>query len=196
MPVDTPDLSELTFEPWPKIARLNRETVITEKIDGTNAAVVVRADGLVYAQSRTRIITPTSDNFGFANRVHDNQDDLREQLGEGRHFGEWWGSGIQRTYGLKEKRFSLFNTHRWHGGPADQWRCIEAPLCFVVPTVQIIDRLDATLIDNVMRHFLVVGSFAAPGFNNPEGVVIYHRHSGACFKVPFEGDDKGKDFGG
>ena len=31
----------------------------------------------------------------------------------GRHFGEWWGSGIQRGYGLDEKTFSLFNAYRW-----------------------------------------------------------------------------------
>ncbi len=35
------------------------------------------------------------------------------------YFGEWWGSGVQRGYGLQkgDKRFSLFNVSRWalHG---------------------------------------------------------------------------------
>lgn len=31
----------LEFKPWPKIARLNREIIVTEKIDGTNAAIVI-----------------------------------------------------------------------------------------------------------------------------------------------------------
>ena len=54
------------FVEFPKMARLFRDAIITEKLDGTNAAVVVREDGTVYAQSRTRVITPGDDNFGFA----------------------------------------------------------------------------------------------------------------------------------
>jgi len=34
-------MSSIDFQPWPKIARLNRDITITEKIDGTNAAVVI-----------------------------------------------------------------------------------------------------------------------------------------------------------
>jgi hypothetical protein len=34
-------MSEVQFQEWPKIARLNREIIVTEKIDGTNAAVVI-----------------------------------------------------------------------------------------------------------------------------------------------------------
>ena len=30
------------FEPFPKIARMKREQIITEKIDGTNAQVYIR----------------------------------------------------------------------------------------------------------------------------------------------------------
>lgn len=121
----------LTFQEWPKISRLNREIVITEKLDGTNAAIGIielgpeeqatmdawrTADGRrfrVYAQSRTRIITPLDDNFGFAAWVQKNQGALIEALGPGLHFGEWWGVGIQRGYGLTERRFSLFNTAKW-----------------------------------------------------------------------------------
>jgi len=100
--------------------------VITEKIDGTNAAIGVVQTGWdgeagavsrphyrVYAQSRTRIITPQSDNMGFAAWVQQHAEVLAQTLGEGLHFGEWWGVGIQRGYGLSERRFSLFNTARW-----------------------------------------------------------------------------------
>lgn len=79
------------FQSFPKIARLNRDIVITEKIDGTNAAIGVEPIGLgaqtgeyvegqvrVYAQSRSRIITPEDDNFGFAKWVRDNADKLAE----------------------------------------------------------------------------------------------------------------------
>src|SRR5262249_48952948 len=123
-------MTEIEFRAWPKLARLRRPFVITEKIDGTNAAIGFQeveesvdnaccyliGHGLpltaVYAQSRNRIITPEQDNHGFARWVHDNAFALFEVLGLGLHFGEWWGSGIQRGYGLPkgEKRFSLFNT--------------------------------------------------------------------------------------
>lgn len=52
----------LEFQPWPKIARLNRDIVITEKIDGTNAAVHINAEGkLVGVQSSSRFITTDDD---------------------------------------------------------------------------------------------------------------------------------------
>ena len=102
-----PTLAE--FMAFPSIKRLTRGCIITEKIDGTNAQVCIDVDGTVRAGSRNRWLTPGDDNFGFASWVKLHEDDLR-QLGTGRHFGEWWGSGIQRRYGLAEKRFSLFRT--------------------------------------------------------------------------------------
>ena len=118
--------NSVTFTPFPKIGRMKRGCVITEKIDGTNAAVRIAplpiasdapytsvvGDYAVFAQSRSRFITPDDDNYGFARWVAENASSLVE-LGEGIHFGEWWGAGIQRRYGLTEKRFSLFNVGRW-----------------------------------------------------------------------------------
>lgn len=75
------------FVEFPKMARLSREIIITEKIDGTNACVFVGEDGKIKAGSRTRWITPQDDNFGFAAWVEQNADTLRE-LGPGRHFGD------------------------------------------------------------------------------------------------------------
>jgi len=115
----------LEFHEWPKIGRLNRDVVITEKIDGTNAAIgiVVRdeidASGSlyrVYAQSRSRVISVHDDNYGFAAWVERNKDQLILALGPGLHFGEWWGVGIARGYGMSERRFSLFNTAKWGAG--------------------------------------------------------------------------------
>ena len=114
----------MEFVEFPKIARLKRECMISEKIDGTNAQVFIRelADDdvmptdtplvavrgklLIYAGSRSRWITPKDDNFGFAAWVEVHADEL-VSLGIGNHYGEWWGAGIQRRYGLSEKRFSL-----------------------------------------------------------------------------------------
>ena len=39
----------MEFEGFPKIARLSREIVVTEKIDGTNARVCITEDGRIFA---------------------------------------------------------------------------------------------------------------------------------------------------
>ena len=61
------------FREFPKMARLNRECLITEKIDGTNGCVVVAEDGEVYAQSRNRLLLSETDGFGFALWVEKNK---------------------------------------------------------------------------------------------------------------------------
>src|SRR5678816_3863858 len=104
----------MDFEPYPKIPRLfNREIVVTEKIDGTNAQIIVpeNPNEPLICGSRTRYITPgkTTDNYGFAQWVEQNQESLR-LLGPGKHFGEWWGVGINRGYEIIHRNFSLFNT--------------------------------------------------------------------------------------
>ena len=67
-------MSEVEFKAFPKIARLNREIVVTEKIDGTNSCVIVTEDGEVLAQSRNQFITPDKDNYGFARWVWNNSE--------------------------------------------------------------------------------------------------------------------------
>lgn len=171
------------FKEFPKIPRLNRTVVVTEKIDGTNACVVVSdaptfEERIVTAQSRSRIITPDDDNFGFAAWVKENEATLR-QLGPGHHFGEWWGCGIQRRYGLTEKRFSLFNTTRWG--------LTRPACCHVVPVLAIWNGFQA--VDMALAKLRAEGSIAAPGFMQPEGVVVYHGHSKTMFKVTLEKDE-------
>lgn len=178
--------STSTFLEFPKIPRLNRTVIVTEKIDGTNACVVVSdaptfEERIVTAQSRSRIITPENDNFGFAAWVKANEDTLR-QLGPGHHFGEWWGCGIQRGYGLTDRRFSLFNTTKWgQTRPA---------CCHVVPVLAIWNGFQA--VEMALQKLRTEGSMAAPGFMRPEGVVAFHGHSGAMFKVTLEKDESPK----
>jgi len=181
-------VDDITFEEWPKIARLNRNIVVTEKIDGTNAAVIITEDGRVGAQSRTRLITPEQDNFGFAGWVSRNETALRDILGPGRHFGEWWGAGIQRRYGLtgSDKRFSLFNTGRWHGEHLSEFGRL--PGLGVVPTLYQ-GPFDQEAINAELRMLAVNGSAAAPGFMDPEGVVVYVAAARSMFKVTIKGDE-------
>jgi len=179
-------MSTIEFEAFPKIARLNRGMVITEKIDGTNAAVVITEDGEIGAQSRSRLITPEADNYGFAGWVQRNANLLVEILGPGRHFGEWWGSGIQRKYGLSgsDKRFSLFNSARWN---------VEADGFDRVAGLGVVPVLHTGPFDNASINAVVTmlgagGSIAAPGFMRPEGVVVFQVASRTMFKVTVDGD--------
>lgn len=180
------------FQPWPKIPRVeNRKEFYTEKIDGTNACVVIAyVDNLdlietkplwytnfnelinvaIWAQSRTRLITPEDDNFGFAKWVKENAEELIK-LGEGYHYGEWWGKGIQRGYGLDEKKFSLFNTARWNTDNAPP-KC-----CSVVPTIH------ASSVEEAKQILINNGSFAAPGFMDVEGIVVFEYNTKSYWKA-------------
>lgn len=226
------------FQPWPKIARLNRDITITEKIDGTNAAVgieqiepnlasayfngnglveldnlrrsntaaivVVPGEGLdelgfekqgqlywVWAQSRNRVITPgkSTDNAGFAGWVAEHAEIMVAQLGEGLHFGEWWGRGIQRGYDQPAKRFSLFNTHRYAGLEVDFGD--DGTIMNTVPVLYQ-GPFGQFHIDHALDILHRKGSLAAGGFMNPEGIIVYHSAASTMFKVTLEGDESPK----
>ena len=200
-------IMENEFMEFPKIARLSREMIITEKIDGTNAQVCIAEDGSIIAGSRTRWITPQSDNYGFAKWVEDNKQDLIK-LGVGRHFGEWWGSGIQRGYGLTngDKRFSLFNVVRWclygfepqriiTGDPRiEKYQDILPKCCGLVPILYR-GLFDTTKVDEVLWDLKITGSRASEGFMRPEGVVVYHVAGNIGFKKTIEKDEIPKSKG-
>lgn len=196
------------FIKFPKIPRLNRDIVITEKLDGTNAQIYIELrsnvpkevlddpnetffsithegeDYCMWVGSRSRWIKKGEDNFGFAAWCDANRDELIK-LGPGSHFGEWWGKGIQRGYGMDGRVFSLFNSTRW-ADPATRPAC-----CDVVPVLYsgafypgVADDMICTLRD--------MGSQAAPGFMNPEGVIVYHTAANSYFKVTCKDDEKPK----
>lgn len=173
------------FVDFPKISRWSRQVVVTEKLDGTNAQVLVD-DTMenVYAGSRTKWISPSDDNKGFARWVDEHKEELLK-LGPGSHFGEWWGAGIGRGYGLKEKRFSLFNVARWNE-PSSRPIC-----CGVVPTLWT-GNMDDLDVDEQLRCLSSGGSVAAPGFMNPEGVVIFCVAGGQLFKKTLDKHDQSK----
>lgn len=76
----------LEFQEFPKMARLSRDIIITEKIDGTNAQLLITEAGDLLVGSRTKWITPQDDNAGFARWVEENKENILK-LGVGRHFG-------------------------------------------------------------------------------------------------------------
>lgn len=182
-------MTEPEFRAWPSTPRLFRDIVITEKIDGTNACVIVSEDGSeIWAQSRKKLITPDSDNAGFARWVADNAGVLGDVLGPGYHYGEWWGSKIQRTYGLVngDKRFSLFNVNRYEDLELDM-----VPGLGVVPRIYE-GKFSQAAIDFHLAALRDDGSYAAPGFMNPEGIVVFHSAARQVFKVLLENDDISK----
>lgn len=78
-------MSKVEFKSWGKIPRAIGEGVtITEKLDGTNACVVIQDGVIAGVQSRNRFITPEDDNYGFARWVSENEHELLK-LGEGYH---------------------------------------------------------------------------------------------------------------
>jgi hypothetical protein len=174
--------------------------------DPTVAALLVAplADGrlaahelVIRAGSRNRWLTPGDDNFGFAAWVRDNAHELA-QLGEGNHYGEWFGKGIQRGYGLDEKRFALFNTGRWYDPKAPGYQPFSAPAAAspcppcttVVPILKIHDgKLLTYAISEAVHQLRTHGSWMVPGYDRPEGVVAYHTAASQLFKVLLENDD-------
>jgi len=196
----------MMFEPFPKIPRLRRDCTITEKIDGTNAQVYIVTDDeaahrdyphplppgavaqgpageLIFAGSRRRWLdtSKTGDNFGFAKWVAEHADELAA-LGPGRHFGEWYGQGIQRGYGLTERRFALFNTDRW---------AVERPACCDVVPMLYRGPYDDDSVEMTLMDLRAKGSYAAP-FAHPEGIVVWMHASRTMHKVTLEKDAEPK----
>lgn len=64
---------ELEFKEFPKMPRLSREIIITEKIDGTNVQLLITENGDILTGSRTKWITLQDDNAGFAKWVEGNK---------------------------------------------------------------------------------------------------------------------------
>jgi hypothetical protein len=205
------------FKPFAKMGRLSRNCTITEKIDGSNAQVFIgpgipglddpyvlatdhseeHGSVILMAGSRTRWITPgkDTDNFGFARWVQDRADELFK-LGPGTHFGEWYGAGIQRGYGISEKRFALFNVGRWSSAraPLTEGKTPAPACCELVPVLyEGVFTMDA--VDSALDSLRTGGSRIA-GFSKAEGIVIYHHAIKQYFKKTLDKDDEPKGLAG
>lgn len=140
---------------------------ITQKIHGSNAQIKIdKTDSsfVLRTGSRNRWIMPHDDNFGFSKHVYDHAEQFLA-LGEGIHYGEWAGPGINSGEGLTEKTFFLFSHPRRYEGIILPPNVKFVPELFVGP-------VSMDTIDLVMNNLLEQGSQAVPGFMNPEGIVI------------------------
>jgi len=90
-------------------------------VHNSNAGIGHTEEDGLWAQSRTNIITPENDNFGFARYVEDNKKTFLELVEHVRYvntnlnpndgvfiFGEWAGSSIQKGVGVSQIEKSLF----------------------------------------------------------------------------------------
>lgn len=207
--MNTQNESPMEFHGFPKLARLSRECIISEKIDGTNAQLLISEDGKMLIGSRTRWITPDQDNHGFARWATEHSEELISGLGPGRHFGEWWGSGIQRGYGLPkgEKRFSLFNTARWclagetpepiaTADPRiEKYQDVLPACCHLVPVLRR-GVFTTTMCESALHELRERGSLASPGFMAPEGIICFHIAANCGFKKTLENDGLPKSISG
>jgi hypothetical protein len=173
------------FEPYGKTPRWRSQCIVTEKLDGTNSLVQIHEDPSMPLAigSRNRWLSVTekkADNYGFAAWVLANEEAIR-RLGPGKHYGEWWGCGIGRGYGLAERRWSLFQATRWTD---EQLREMGLPAnVSVVPILARGELLpegpeatDTGGVSDPVRAGIEMlrlrGSVAAPGYNKPEGVIV------------------------
>lgn len=168
------------FKAWPKIYRKNASVVITEKIDGTNACIIIKDGMIAGCQSRKRLITPDDDNYGFASWVAENNDELLK-LGDGYHYGEWAGLGIQKNpHRLEEKRFFLFNTARW-----GEHNPSTPVVCDVVPVLyegEAYPGVEDEVMTNLRSESMEKGYIA-------EGIVVFNKSTQVMTKYTFNNPD-------
>lgn len=192
------------FIGFKKIPRLSRDITITEKLDGTSGIIYIDENNNLFIGSKNKWLDDHHDNHGFWHWAIEKKEELLK-LGKGYHYGEFWGKTIQRGYGLDEKRFSLFNVGRWclynkepklisidNKTKVEKYQERLPQCCYLVPILYegIFDT------EKIMRTLLELeenGSKAAPGFMNPEGIVIYHKAANVYFKKTIENDEKGKN---
>jgi hypothetical protein len=130
---------------------------ITQKIDGVNANIYIKNGHLEDASSSLNF-------FGFEEYIDRNKSEIISKLGDGSHYGEWCGPGINSGEGLAEKKLVLFNFRRWVGKPLPSQMGV-VPLIYEGP-------VSLKKINEIMDELKRNGSYLVTGFMNPEGIVI------------------------
>lgn len=179
------------FKKFDKILHINKLWMtITQKIHGSNAQILIEKNDewattsnteiyLIKAGCRTRWLTLEDDNYGFCKWVMENRQELIGKLGEGRHYGEWAGPGINSGEGLKEKTLVLFNHRRFAGK--------ELPKNVVTVPVLHQGKISLDAINETMERLKTYGSKLVEGFMKPEGIVV--DFDGQLYKNVFDEED-------
>lgn len=159
----------MDFESFGKILHIGKLYMsITQKLHGSNAQVYIYKDEngelQIKTGSRSRWVVEGDDNYGFAKFCAESRSELIELLGEGRHYGEWCGPGINSGEGLKDKTLCIFNWRRWIGKTLPP-RVTTVPILYK-------GQISLDAINEAMEKLKTQGSMLCPGFMKPEGVVI------------------------
>jgi len=184
------------FKGFQKIPRLSRDIVISEKIDGSCGVIYINENNEIFAGSKNRWLDEHNENYGFWHWVMEHKKELIN-LGKGYHYGEWMGKGINRNYGLKEKRFYLFNTKKWavmcgnNPQPEIEGKSYCPFCCYVVPILYE-GLFDTNKINEILENLKIHGSYAVEKFMKPEGIIMYHLASGYYFKKTIYNDNNPK----
>lgn len=143
------------------------------KLHGTNAAIVYHRGGLLTCQSRERIITPESDNAGFAQFATERHEALVAWLRDIAYsvnanavavYGEWVGPKVQNGVGvsaLAERQFFVFAIHSFHGASGQKNQFLEKYVATQVAGWQ---------IDGIHSMFSFPTWTENIDFSNPEAV--------------------------
>lgn len=191
----------IEFKAWPKTSRLNSRVTISEKLNGSNGAVIfditeeTPPDGqevmihnyAVAAQTRTRLVTVHDDQTGIAKWVTQNYETLIQDIGLPNPIpktGTFYHYGEFMTRGHKEPHFYLFNTRRWAG------KEFETPTLKVVPVLYEGDYYEG-VVEECLDDLRTNGSRVHPGIP-AEGVVVYWQHDDTMKKAFIDTDAKGK----
>ena len=203
-------VTDKEFIGWGKIPRDYKEmVVITEKLHGTNACLLVEDGKLVGVQSRKNFIHPEwdrakkdaekakgvdpntfpKDNHGLAYWANERESEI-VKLGDGYHYGEWAGSKINgNKYCLPNKRFFLFNTKRWSDAVGERPECLD-----VVPVLSY-GLWTPTCVKEAMDDLLENGSHITGKEDRytgwTEGVISYYLTTKRYVKSTHE-NERGK----
>ena len=187
----------MSYPSFPSIERLeNLYCHITEKVDGTNGLIEIgiQTDLLLTVNfgSQNRYISSHDDNMGFVNFFEQHTGDIfniydmiKEEKGDitlPLHiYGEWFGKGIQRGYGLADKHFMPFSEFL-------ATKLIDAGVPNIkMPVTLHSGKFSIATLDGCMNKLKDEGSQVIPGYNRPEGVVIYFPTYNFRLKETFEG---------
>lgn len=106
--------------------------------------------------------------------MHNHKQWLAQTLGDGYHYGEWAGPGIQKNrHGLEQKTFFLFNSSRWSNLPSNDYGLSCVPLLF-----------DGAFYDGIVADMMLW--LLDYRKYKPEGLMIYWKDMDTYLKHTLE----------
>ncbi len=214
-------ITDIEFRAWPKIPRLNRGMVVTEKIDGSNAAVIVipsfdateynlheltpgdiiyNGQGVVVRdfEGELYVVAAQSRKRVLApGKSTDNFGFAGWVRGHAQAFADALGPGYHygEWWGLGIQRGYGQTKRRFSLFNVARYATVELPEDADLVPVLYEGIFDNAAIDAIVAELRRGGSLAAPG-QPAEGVVVFHTASRSVYKVLCENDGIPKGQGG